>query len=108
MRRHVYVSACFYTVKHTRVSTSSTAGHQIGPAGSERSLHSHIYAVYPNRGKTKKNTKKERKRKLCAHCQLKRARRPGGSVRLAAVRIQSNTHVFDVFGGRAPDWTSGL
>ena len=63
MRRHVYVSACFYTVKHTRVSTSSTAGHQIGPAGSERSLHSHIYAVYPNRRKKQKNTKKRKKKK---------------------------------------------
>ena len=37
MRRHVYVSACFYTVKHTRVRTSLAAGHQIGPAGCERS-----------------------------------------------------------------------
>ena len=72
-------------------------------------VYIHTYMLYiQTEGKKQKNTKKERKRKLCAHCQLKRARRPGGSERLAAVRIQSNTHVFDVFGGRAPDWTSGL
>ena len=72
-------------------------------------VYIHTYMLYiQTEGKKQKNTQKTRKIKLCAHCQLKRARRPGGSERLAAVRIQSNTHVFDVFGGRAPDWTSGL
>ena len=46
MRRHVYVSVCFYTVKHTRVRTSLAAGHQIGPAGCERSSANTIIHTY--------------------------------------------------------------
>ena len=63
MRRHVYVSAFFYTVKHTRVRTSLAAGHQIGPAGCERSsantiIHTYMLCIQTEAQNKKKKGKK--------------------------------------------------
>ena len=63
MRRHVYVSACFYTVKHTRVRTSLAAGHQIGPAGCERSSAHTVIHTYMLCIQTEAQNKEQKKGK---------------------------------------------
>ena len=63
MRRHVYVSACFYTVKHTRVRTSLAARHQIGPAGCERSSANTVIHTYMLCIQTEAQNKKQKKGK---------------------------------------------